>query len=198
MKDLNFTFLKNCVRISFGQNIRGRTVRERTVYPERGGVFLMEESFGTDELIFILKKIGLYLAAQLDLHLREGDLSGTQVYFMVYLLRRHPQGTYLTELCRETGISKPALSELIKRLRGKGYLFFQENPEDIRKKKVLPTKKLEEEGERFMKKARQAEEEICSGLTPQEKNLLWNTGRKFLTQLSIAGRKTNRQEVLLA
>ena len=123
----------------------------------------MEESFGTDELIFILKKIGLYLAAQLDLHLREGDLSGTQVYFMVYLLRRHPQGTYLTELCRETGISKPALSELIKRLRGKGYLFFQENPEDIRKKKVLPTKKLEEEGERFMKKAGRRKKKSAAG-----------------------------------
>lgn len=77
----------------------------------------MSESFRTEELIFMTKKIGLNLAAQLELRLKSGNVTGIQVYFLVYILRHHPKGTYLTELCREIGVSKATMSALIKKLR---------------------------------------------------------------------------------
>ncbi|HIR14555.1 MAG TPA: MarR family transcriptional regulator [Candidatus Choladousia intestinavium] len=157
----------------------------------------MKEEVRTEDMLFMMKKIGLYLTTQMELNLRDRDISGVQVYFMVYILRHHPKGTYLTELCREIGVSKPTLSALIKKLRGKGYLFFQENPEDIRKKKVLPTVKLFEEGKEFLKKAGRMEEEICSTLNVQEKIQLWELEQKILRHLSEMGCKENRQEVLL-
>lgn len=63
----------------------------------------MEEDVSAEKLFFLLKKISLTLTPQLEEHLKTGDMSGVQVYFLVYILRHHPNGTYLTELCREIG-----------------------------------------------------------------------------------------------
>lgn len=142
----------------------------------------MEESFSTEELIFMMKKLSLNMTAQLELNLKNKSITGVQVYFLVYILRHHPKGTYLTELCREIGVSKPTLSALIKKLREKGYLNFQEDPADVRKKKVLPTEKLLAEGDRFIEKAGRMESEICSGLNRQEKVQLMNLEEKLLMQ----------------
>ena len=79
----------------------------------------MAESFKTEELLFMMKRINLSLTAQMELSLGNKEITGVQVYFLVYILRHHPDGTYLTELCREIGVSKPTLSALIKKLREK-------------------------------------------------------------------------------
>ena len=158
----------------------------------------MEESFGSEELLFMMKKISRNMSAQMELSLKDKSITGVQVYFMVYILRHHPKGTYLTELCREIGVSKATLSALIKKMREKGYLYFLEDPDDVRKKKVLPTEKLVKDGNRFIQKADQMESEICSGLDRQEKIQLMNLEEKLLTQLSrMEQNEKNRQEVYL-
>ena len=158
----------------------------------------MEESFSTEELLFMMKKLSLNMIAQLELNLKSKSITGVQVYFLVYILRHHPNGTYLTELCREIGVSKPTLSALIRKMREKGYLDLHEDPDDVRKKKVLPTEKLLTEGNRFMEKADQMESEICSVLDRQEKVQLWNLEEKLLRQLDRMERnEKNRQEVYL-
>lgn len=158
----------------------------------------MEESFRTEELLFRIKKIGLNLAALMELNLKNESITGVQVYFLVYILRHHPQGTYLTELCREIGVSKPTLSALIKKMREKGYLDLHEDPDDVRKKKVLPTEKLLAEGDRFIEKAGQMESEICSVLDGNEKAQLMNLEEKLLMQFDrMEQNEKNRQEVYL-
>ncbi len=107
-------------------------------------------------------------------------MSGVQVYFLVYILRHHPNGTYLTELCHEIGASKSTMSALIKKLREKGYLCFQEDPEDIRKKEVLPTERLLEEGERIVAKAVRWRRSFAVRLNRQERGQLWDLGQKLL------------------
>ncbi len=153
----------------------------------------MEEDISAEELFFLLKKISLTLTPQLEEHLKNGELSGVQVYFLVYILRHHPKGTYLTELCRESGMSKSTLSALIKKLREKGYLYFQENPEDIRKKEVLPTEKLLEEGKEFVRQAGRMETEICGTLDQKEKEQLWDLGQKLLIKMEHSEKNTDRR-----
>ena len=87
----------------------------------------MKESFSAEELIFQIKRLNLQMSAQLEVNLKSRSMTGVQVYFMVYILRHHPEGTYLTELCRETGISKPTLSALIKKLKEKDLEKFRRN-----------------------------------------------------------------------
>ena len=144
----------------------------------------MTEDFKTEELLFMARKIGMDLTTLIEFYLKNEDMSGIQAYFMVYILRHHPEGTYLTDIARETGVSKSTLSALIKKLREKGYLYFQENPCDVRKKTVLPTEKLKIEGNAFLKKVEEMEDEICSGLSRQEKIQLLELEQKLLAQLS--------------
>ncbi len=161
----------------------------------------MTEGFRTEELLFLMKKISLNLTAQLELNLKSKSMTGVQVYFLVYILRDHPNGTYLTELCHEIGVSKATLSALIKKLREKEYLYFLADPDDVRKKKVLPTAKLLAEGDEFVRKADQMEEQICSALDQKEKKQLWNLEQKLMTQFAGMehgeNNEKNRQEVYL-
>lgn len=157
----------------------------------------MTDDFRAEELIYFMKKIGLDLAALMDCCLRNDELSGIQVYFLVYLLRHHSEGTYLTELCRETGMSKATLSALIKKLREKDYLYFRERPEDIRKKEVLPTKKLLKESEEFFIYTRQMEDEVCGALSQEEKMQLWGLEQKVLAQLMKMERKEKKDRRLI-
>lgn len=157
----------------------------------------MTDDFRAEELIYFMKKIGLDLAALMDCCLRNDELSGIQVYFLVYLLRHHSEGTYLTELCRETGMSKATLSALIKKLREKDYLYFRERPEDIRKKEVLPTKKLLKESEEFFIRTRQMEDEVCGALSQEEKMQLWGLEQKVLAQLMRMERKEKKDRRLI-
>ncbi len=158
----------------------------------------MDDNVESEELLFMMKRISLDMTAQLEKRLGYKDLTGVQVYLLVYILRHHPDGTYLTELCREIGVSKPTISMLIKKLREKGYLYFREDPADVRKKKVLPTSKLMTEGEEFLKKADQMETEICSVLEDQEKNQLWKLEKKIMMKFDgMEHKEKNRQEVYL-
>lgn len=152
----------------------------------------MGEEFKEEELLFLLKKINIDLEVRLEKELKRQDMSGTQVYFLVYILRHHPRGTYITELCREIGISKATLSVLVKKLREKGYLCFRENPADVRKKKVLPTEKLEAEGKEMIRRAERMESEMCSGLDRVEKQRLYELEHKILKRLN---KKEEKQEV---
>lgn len=102
----------------------------------------MTEKFQAEDMLLMMKKINIDLELRLEKTLSTQNMSGTQVYLLVYILRHHPGGSYISEMCREIGISKATLSVLVKKLREKGYLYFQENPGDVRKKKVLPTEKL--------------------------------------------------------
>ena len=144
----------------------------------------------TEELILLLRKINLDLTSRLESGLRYKGMSGFQIYFMVYFLRHHPEGTYLTELCHETGVSKSALSGLIKKLRNVGYLFFQEDPHDIRRKELLPTPKLLAEGEEFLRRAEQVEDALGGVLDEKERAQLWKT----LKRLADAGDRTIKED----
>ena len=81
-------------------------------------------------------------------------------------------------------MSKATLSVLVKKLREKGYLCFQETPEDVRKKKVVPTEKLIAEGNGFLERAECMETKICSALDRGEKEQLWDLEHKILLQLT--------------
>ena len=157
----------------------------------------MEEDFRAEDLLFMMKKISLDLAAQMDQCLKNSEMTGVQVYFLVYILRHHPDGTYLTELYHEIGVSKATLSALIKKLKGKNYLCFLEDPEDIRKKKILPSEKLLNEREGFLQETERMETEILSVLDRQEQIQLKNLEEKLIRQFAeMEQKERNRQEVI--
>lgn len=133
-----------------------------------------------EEMLYMMKKISLNWTMQLKMNLKNNNMTGIQAYFIAYILRHHPEGTYLTELYREIGVSKATLSAMIKKLREEGYLYFAANSTDVRKKRVLPTEKLMAEREGFIKKTQKVETEIFDVLDQQEKRKLWELECKIL------------------
>ena len=140
----------------------------------------MNETVDDEALLLLLKKMAVQLEIQLEHHLREEDLSGVQVYLMVHILRHHPNGTYITGLCNEIGVSKTTMSLLIKKLREKDYLSFQKNGTDDQKKQILLTNKLRQEAAAFLAKADGMEQEICSNLGMEERKQLMMIEQKIL------------------
>ena len=109
----------------------------------------MTESSETEELLFMIKKIGLNLSARMELSLKNRDLTGVQVYFLVYILRHHPDGTYLTELYHEIGVSKATLSALIKKTEGKKLSLFSGRSGGYPEEKNSPLGKAPQGERRF-------------------------------------------------
>lgn len=68
-----------------------------------------------EELLYMMRKISLNWTMQLEMNLKDKNVTGIQVYFLVYILRHHVKGTYLTELYHEIGVSKATLSAMIKK-----------------------------------------------------------------------------------
>lgn len=154
---------------------------------------MAKDRYEPEDMIYMIKKINIGLENQLARRLGNKDLSGIQVYLAVYILRHHPEGTYITELCKELGVSKATLSVLIKKMREKGYLHFQEQQEDVRRKKVLPTERLLREGTEFVKQAGNVEEEVCRSLDRKEREEICRLEMKILMQLE---KNKERQEVM--
>lgn len=157
----------------------------------------MKGDFQGEKFLLGIKRISIDMEIRLNEYLESRDMSGTQVYFMVYILRHHPDGTYITQICREVGVSKATISALVKKLREKGYLCFAETPGDIRKKKIMPTEKLMAEGMDFLKSAESMENDVCSVLDCKEREILLDLEQKILTNISRTSQKKIRtQEVI--
>ena len=76
------------------------------------------------------------------------------------------------------------------------YLYFLEDPGDVRKKKVLPTAKLIAGGNEFLRKAEQMEAEICSALDADERRKLWDLEKKLIGRFAaMEENEKDRQEV---
>lgn len=153
----------------------------------------MSDKFQVEDVVLMMKKINIDLELYLEKEMSTHQMSGTQVYFLVYILRYHPEGSYISEMCREIGVSKATLSVLVKKLREKGYLYFRQNPEDIRKKKVLPTEKLIKEGTEFIGMAQKMEDAICQLLDEKERQSFWEMENKILFGLNVTKKDRRRR-----
>ena len=58
----------------------------------------MTEDFRTEELLFMVRKISMDLTAQIELCFKSENMSGIQAYFMVYILRHHPEAKGLQHI----------------------------------------------------------------------------------------------------
>lgn len=143
----------------------------------------MSEEYQEEKLIQQIKRINTDIEIWLEKTLKTDEMSGTQVWFSVYMLRHHLDGGYITQMCREIGVSKATLSILVKKMREKGYFSFQENPKDIRKKKVIPTQKLISKEKELLQKVHQMETELCGVLTEEERQKLGEIEHKIWMRL---------------
>ncbi len=61
----------------------------------------MKEEISKEDLLLMVKQLDLSLDARMNRIMGKKDLSGSQAAVLCYLLRHHPEGSCIRELCGE-------------------------------------------------------------------------------------------------
>lgn len=113
-------------------------------------------------------------------------VTAVQANALQYILRRaDPNGTSLTELQREVGYSKAALSHILKTLRLKGYVRTESCSSDGRTKLIFPTEAGEQLGEYLDEAFHTLQRQIYGDFSQAELEALDQMQEKMLHNLSI-------------
>ena len=130
------------------------------------------------------RQISIQLEQMANRVMASRDLTGAQGRMLLYILDHSDGGTSLTQIHNAFGYSKPALSEILKRLREKDYVRAERCAQDDRKKLLFGTDK----GRRvktFLDEAfQQACDQLYLGFSPGELEQLDRFQRKMLRNLS--------------
>ncbi len=91
------------------------------------------------ETLRLLKKLNLGIESSVNMMMASEGITAAQCDVLAYLLDHRKTRIYATELHRNLGISRAAVSALLKKLKNKGFLVFQSDPADERQKQILLT-----------------------------------------------------------
>ncbi|MCD7730469.1 MAG: hypothetical protein LUI05_03110 [Oscillospiraceae bacterium] len=96
-------------------------------------------------IIQCIKQLNSYLDSFCREQVLKGELTPSQSFFISYLVCHNSEdGIHPTDWRDISGMSRPAVSSLLKALRQKGYLEMSADVNDDRKKHILPTQKAQD------------------------------------------------------
>lgn len=132
----------------------------------------MEDALQGIELLMTIKRISLGIDGVVDWGAAQGNLTPSQGFLLVYIWHYHQQGTSVTDIHRELGVSKATVSGLIKKLRQKGYLSMEEVPDDDRQKKIIITRKLRTEAAYLIRQISHINRRIYADMSLEDTQVL--------------------------
>ena len=71
----------------------------------------MKEEISKEDLLLMVKQLDLSLDARMNRIMGKKDLSGSQAAVLCYLLRHHPEGSCIRELCGNCTVCRKTASE---------------------------------------------------------------------------------------
>lgn len=122
------------------------------------------------------------------------DLTATQAYILLYILRHSDQGTSLTAIHREFGYSMPTLSGMLKRLRSKGYVRVEHCDGDDRRKLLFGTEKGQRMRDSLEGTIRYLQERLCDRFSQEELEALSRLQGKMLENLSALRERDEKED----
>lgn len=111
-------------------------------------------------------------------------LTAAQAQVLAYVLEHSEQGVCATEIYRVLGLSKPSISTLVKKLKGKGYVYTENAENDDRQKLIFATPQGQALGKSIGQTLAQLQSKICSGLKTEELRALQSVQHKMLLNVS--------------
>lgn len=143
----------------------------------------MKKIVREEALLLGTKQIAIGIETEMNRQLKIHQLTAAQAFLIVHIYTLHPEGTYVTTLHKEFGVSKATISGLVKRLREKGYLNTSSEQDDERHRKFIMTEKLTEEVLLLKKIMKRLEQQIFGALTSEEQDSLKYLQEKILLQI---------------
>lgn len=136
-----------------------------------------------DNVLRLLKKLNLAVEAVINGMFQENDLTAAQCDVLNYLLIHEGPELSATQVHQELGLSRAAISALLKRLKGKGYLTFKTCPHDDRQKQIVLTEKARQMEQEMDKRAGKMESRLFCGFSGEEQNQLEQMLKQMLLNI---------------
>ncbi len=139
------------------------------------------------------RQISILMEMRANQALSEHELTAVQAHMLLYILHHSEDGTSLTAIHQELGVSKAALSSLVKRLRDKGYVQVERCAGDDRRKLLFGTEKGRDVWASLEHSMGAVQEQMYCCLSPQELAELDRMQKKMLRNLSVSNEETNKE-----
>ena len=121
-------------------------------------------------------------------------LTAVQGHLLLYILLKGDSGTSLTAIHREFGYSKATLSNMLKRLREKGYVRVASCAGDDRFKLLFATEKGEQVRAFLETAIRDVQQQVYGCFSEQELSTLDRLQKKLLQNLCVSAEKNIRNQ----
>ncbi len=115
-----------------------------------------------------IKRISNAMDRKRNMDLEDVELTSSQGMVLGYLARRQGEAVYPGDVGKHFGLTHPTVTGILQRLEAKGYVAYEPDPADRRKKRVVPTEKALECHARIRARFVETEHLITKGMTPGE------------------------------
>ena len=124
----------------------------------------------TNELIIgpRIKRISSAMDRKRTMDLEDVELTSSQGMVLGYLARRQGEAVCPGDVGKHFGLSHPTVTGILQRLEAKGYIAYEADPDDRRKKRVAATEKALECHARIRSRFFETEALITKGMSPEE------------------------------
>ncbi len=119
-----------------------------------------------------IKRISNAMDRKRTLDLEDMDLTSSQGMVLGYLNRRRDETVYPGDIGRHFGLSHPTATGILQRLEAKGFVVYEADGADRRKKRVRLTEKALECHQQIHKRFLETEALLTGGLSDEEKTQL--------------------------
>ena len=129
------------------------------------------------------RQICIQMERMANYYLAASDVTGVQAQMLLYILRHSETGVSVTDLHQISGYSKATISNLVKRLREKGYIRVEACEEDDRRRLLFSTEKGRRIQALLAASIREVENSLYRGLSAEELSTLDQLQKRMLQNL---------------
>ena len=129
------------------------------------------------------RQISIQMEQMANRCLDQAGMTGVQAQMLLYLLRHGDGGISVTELHQASGYSKATISNLVKRLREKGYIRMEPCLEDDRRRLLFSTEKGRRVQNLLASSVRDVEDQLYQGFSLEELSTLDCLQKRMLHNL---------------
>ena len=139
------------------------------------------------------RQICIQMERMANYYLAASDVTGVQAQMLLYILRHSETGVSVTDLHQISGYSKATISNLVKRLREKGYIRVEACEEDDRRRLLFSTEKGRRIQALLVASIREVENSLYRGLSAEELSTLDQLQKRMLQNLMMFQTQSHKE-----
>ena len=130
-----------------------------------------------------IKRISNAMDRKRTVDLEDLGLTSSQGLVLGYLARHQDEAVFPGDVCRHFGLSQPTVTGILQRLEAKGFLVYADDPDDRRRRRLVPTEKALDCHQRVLERFRETEALLSAGMEAEELDRLRTLLDRVLTNL---------------